>query len=368
MSWVHAVTSFSTASSVLYLNGALVGSGPLTSAIVTGQRLNSYVGRGFAGDFFCGTIAYLRVWNGYTASNTDALNLYTFRQDCSPGKYGSLGSCYSCSTSTGNPYYAQTSSASCVICAAGTYAAVNALACINCVAGMYQASSGQSACISCAAGMYSTTTGASVSTVCSQWCPAGSYSAAGASVCTSCTAGTYQASSGQSSCVACLAGYYLPNSGATSGCSQCASGFFATSYASNCVLNPSHAFDFRGCTSGVAVVVQFSAYTATPSNGASGPLCSATGFTFNNAIYDYVSLTPWTWGGATTFEAYAMYTSFNAWGRIYDFENCAAGCDNVLLHLYASSSTCWSEGKTYHLMTFFGAFLTAYLDFLQGQE
>lgn len=88
---------------------------------------------------------------------------------------------------------------------------------------------------------------------------------------------------------------------------------------------PSHTFEFRGCTTGLIVPDVYTALpgpapglVATPINS---PACSSTaGLTFNG-ISQYATITSWSWGGTTSFEAYVQYSVLNAGSRVFEFSN-----------------------------------------------
>lgn len=143
----------------------------------------------------------------------------------------------------------------------------------------------------CASGSYSAASASSCTS-----CPKASYSAVAASSCASfCPAGYYQVT-GSTACVACSAGTYQSSSGASS-CYGCSSGYFSSTSASSCTGNV-HEWDFRGCSTGVALSDTFwstMALSATPYNY---PNCSSVGISFNGGSNQYSQITSWAWGGA----------------------------------------------------------------------
>jgi hypothetical protein len=94
------------------------------------------------------------------------------------------------------------------------------------------------------------------------------------------------------------------------------------------VTPPSHSWDFRGCTTGTAVVDSYGDRTlkAVPVNG---PVCSSEGLSFDG-VDDHVVLDAWHWGGTTSFETFAKVTEFAPWSRIFDFGD-GEGHDNVFV-------------------------------------
>ena len=272
------------------------------------------------------------------------LTIYTqsaLAASCAAGYYSSTGADTSgCIVCSAGFYSTFVSSTTCMSCPAGSYCATSGLTVVtgSCSAGTYSTLS-QSNCISCTAGYYSETTGATDSSTCNSTCAAGFYSAAGASSCTSCSAGYYSSASSQSGCTACLAGYYSSSTGSSSrACASCSKGYFSTTGASSCDATL-HDFDFRGCTTGMAVTDDF-LFTATPVNG---PTCSSYGMYFDG-FDDYLVLTNWEWGGATSFEVLVKYQSFIYWSRVFDFGN-GPDSDNVVLANFETTSTSSFDGK-----------------------
>ena len=152
-------------------------------------------------------------------------------------------------------------------------------------------------------------------------CASGTYSAARSIICSSCPAGYYSASAGSSSCTICSTGY------------------FSTTGATSCTATL-HDFDFRGCITGAAVTDAFS-LSATPYNG---PTCSSYGMYFDG-VDDYLVLTNWNWGGATSFEVFVKFQSFSqTWSRIFDFGS-GLSSDNVILTHPETFSEAVSSGK-----------------------
>jgi len=369
--YIHALaTVTSTGAMVIYNNGVSVGSlsgnSPPTMA-----RTYHYIGRSnWGGDAYLNAyIAYVRVYNSLALSATDAATLYSQRYNCKAGMYGSSGSCASCNAGfytsssasslctscTVGSFMSSTGSTSCSSCSAGSYCATTGLSavtgacatgkysaasatvCSSCLVGSYQASTGSTACTACPGGSYCAITGLTAVTGA---CAAGFYSASSSTVCSSCPSGTYSSSASSSSCSNCLAGFYQSSTGSTS-CASCSAGYFSTTGTTSCAA-VLHDFDFRGCTTGAVITDAFS-YTATPYNG---PTCSSFGMYFDGSN-DYLQLTNWNWGGATSFEAFVNYQAFYSWSRIFDFYN-GAGTDNVVLANYESSTT-----ASFHIKFFF---------------
>jgi len=81
-------------------------------------------------------------------------------------------------------------------------------------------------------------------------------------------------------------------------------GYFSTAGATSCDATL-HDFDFRGCTTGVAITDAFS-LVATPFND---PTCSSVGMYFNG-VNQYLAITNWNWGGAISIEAFVNYQAF----------------------------------------------------------
>ena len=68
-----------------------------------------------------------------------------------------------------------------------------------------------------------------------------------------------------------------------------------------------------------------------------GAVCSASGVSLDGTD-DYVNITPWRFGGATSFEVYVKYDSFNSNSRVLGFSSGQAS-DNVILHNQGTTST-----------------------------
>ncbi|GMH51683.1 hypothetical protein TrST_g11015 [Triparma strigata] len=97
----------------------------------------------------------------------------------------------------------------------------------------------------------------------------------------------------------------------------------------------SHVWDFRDCETGnnVADTGVIGGTTASPVNN---PMCSSYGVSFDGNE-QYVDITDFKFGGATSFEVRVKYNSFNKWSRIFDFSN-GRQRDNVLLANQKSTS------------------------------
>ena len=92
----------------------------------------------------------------------------------------------------------------------------------------------------------------------------------------------------------------------------------------------SHEWDFRGCTTGSPVRDTYTGtLVATPANS---PVCSSSGASMDGLSSQSYTITSWSWGGATSLEAYAMYSSYNRLGRIFDFGS-GSWADNLILCL-----------------------------------
>jgi hypothetical protein len=70
-------------------------------------------------------------------------------------------------------------------------------------------------------------------------------------------------------------------------------------------IGPSHAWDFRGCTTGTAVADAYGTEMATPQNG---PTCSSEGVTFDGNS-QYMDIDDFSWGGSVSVETYAKWTT-----------------------------------------------------------
>ena len=102
------------------------------------------------------------------------------------------------------------------------------------------------------------------------------------------------------------------------------------------VVPPSHSWDFRGCTTGVAIVDAYSALVATPVDG---PLCSSTGISFDG-VNDYVNIDSWSWGGATSFEVYVDISVIQINMRIFVFgDGTNANINSAVLYIPTTSPT-----------------------------
>ena len=174
--WVHVVATISSSAQSLYGNGQLVSTQTNSPSFLPNMvaRSQQYIGKSNWGadGFFAGTIAYVRIWNGYALSATEVLSLYNkLRQQGSPG------------------------AASCLSCSAGYYSTGAASACTSCPGGQYQGSTGAASCSNCIGGYFSTGS----SSACTS-CPKGHYSGASGSIsCFVCSSGT-QSTAGATSC------------------------------------------------------------------------------------------------------------------------------------------------------------------------
>lgn len=107
---------------------------------------------------------------------------------------------------------------------------------------------------------------------------------------------------------------------------------------------PDHSWDFRGCTTGSQIVDNSGSnqLAATPSFPYAQ--CSALGITFDAGNQQWMLVDPWNWGGATSFETYVKFSSFNGWSRVFDFGN-GQQSDNVLLANNGNSGVIAFDGK-----------------------
>jgi len=142
------------------------------------------------------------------------------------------------------------------------------------------------------------------------------------------------------SATSCTSGYYSSTGTDSSGsCTLCSTGYFSTTGATSCAATL-HDFDFRGCTTGASISDAFS-YTATPYNG---PTCSSYGMYFDG-VDDYLAITGWLWGGATSFEAFVNYQSYTYYSRVFEFSIGSTASDNVVLSNDVYSNTGRFFGK-----------------------
>lgn len=146
------------------------------------------------------------------------------------------------------------------------------------------------------------------------------------------------------SATSCSAGYYSSSgTDAAGSCTLCSTGYFSTTGASTCAATL-HDFDFRGCTTGAAISDAFS-YTATPYNG---PTCSSYGMYFDG-VDDYLQLTNWYWGGATSFEVFIKFEAFKSWSRIFEFADTGGAHFVNLANCETSSATRFAGISTFEL-------------------
>jgi hypothetical protein len=166
-----------------------------------------------------------------------------------------------------------------------------------------------------------------------------------AGACALCAAGQYLPALGYASCVFCPSGTYSSTPGALgmSSCTTCASGKFSGDGSSVCVAAPTHEWDFRGCTTGATVTDTYSTLLATPS--ATGTTCSSYGMAFSGSS-SFVTLQSWNWGGSTSFEVFAKYSSFNSYASLFDFGNGQTD-NNVVLGVYTTVSTAYASGESF---------------------
>jgi len=99
--------------------------GSLASPATVARSAN-WLGRSSAGNFFSGSIAYLRIWHGAALSAVEALRLFELRGSCQPGFYGSGGSCNACGAGT---FSAAAGAASCEACGEGHTSPPGATSC-----------------------------------------------------------------------------------------------------------------------------------------------------------------------------------------------------------------------------------------------
>jgi len=98
--------------------------------------------------------------------------------------------------------------------------------------------------------------------------------------------------------------------------------------------SPSHSWDFRGCVDGVATADAIGGTLMAV--GFDGAACSESGMVFDG-VNDYVNIDDWTWGGATSVEAYVKYDSFMAYSRVFDFGS-GEYADNFVLGCYSTTA------------------------------
>ena len=82
-----------------------------------------------------------------------------------------------------------------------------------------------------------------------------------------------------------------------------------------------------------------------------GATCSAEGIVLDGNN-DYVDIDDWEWGGATSFELYVKYDSFNKWSRVFDVGS-GASSDNVFVANEDTTSTIrWEvyQGSTWKVL------------------
>ena len=209
--WAHVCAVTSISGLAVYCNGALVGSSTSTFLPSLVTRSNQFIAKpGINGyDYFDGSVAFIRIWNGYALTSGDAADLYALLSYCPAGRAGSAKACSACASGQYNgargasmctscaagTYVMSTGSSSCIACPAGFYGsssgAADASLCASCSAGTYGATTAATSCTSCDSGSYSTATGASLSTTCSS-CPTGTYAAIASSTsCTGCARGVF---------------------------------------------------------------------------------------------------------------------------------------------------------------------------------
>ncbi|GMH66849.1 hypothetical protein TL16_g04526 [Triparma laevis f. inornata] len=102
----------------------------------------------------------------------------------------------------------------------------------------------------------------------------------------------------------------------------------------------SHGWDFRNCVTGQNVLDtgEDGGKTASPING---PTCSAIGISLDGND-DYVNINEsWEWGGATSFEVYVKYDSFNSYSYVFHFAN-GHQSNNVFLRNEGTSTIRWN--------------------------
>ena len=95
-----------------------------------------------------------------------------------------------------------------------------------------------------------------------------------------------------------------------------------------------HEWDFRGCTTGVAVADTYwpsMALVATPYND---PTCSRTGIKFDG-VSQFAQITSYSWGGSTSIEVYVMFGALSGVSKVFDF---GSGAQSDNLHLFWSGS------------------------------
>jgi len=96
--WVHVVVTVTGSAFIMYGNGAQIAYGYTTHTPMITTRKKQYIGRSNwpTDAFFSGSLAYLRIWNGYALSADEATALYQLTSYCAVGSYGSSNTCSYC--------------------------------------------------------------------------------------------------------------------------------------------------------------------------------------------------------------------------------------------------------------------------------
>ena len=186
---------------------------------------------------------------------------------CNKGYTGADGGpCFECDPGT---FKAQSGSAACQECAAGSYHSMSAQwrVCIVCAAGKYANGTGSPFCRSCPLYSYSSS-GSVLRSNCT--CNKG-YTGADGGPCFECDPGTFKAQSGSAACQECAAGSYHSMSAQWQVCIVCAAGkYSAGTGASVCNHCPLNSF-----TSGTGSIRKDDCFCNSGYFGSQGTNCSA---------------------------------------------------------------------------------------------
>ena len=112
--------------------------------------------------------------------------------------------------------------------------------------------------------------------------------------------------------------------------------FFSCCSTNAATPQASHTFDFRACSKGSNVEDSISTnlnLVATPVNS---PDCDGEGVHLDPGSTQYLDLTPYSFGGSTSFEVLVKFTAYNYQSHIFDFGD-GQFDDNVYLYNYGSS-------------------------------
>ena len=146
---------------------------------------------------------------------------------CGPSLYSSSWAT-ACSTNCPPSTYKSPTAGQCAPNLPGTYSSTGTAT--PCPQGTYSSGSGALACTGCIAGTYSISTGG-VSTATCSLCAAGTYtsSSLGFPACTACSPGTYNPATGATTCTPCTPGKYASGLGSGADCALCGAGAFTNS-------------------------------------------------------------------------------------------------------------------------------------------